>query len=253
MNSKTGFQPKRNREGDDDSFMTSFAALMILLLTFMILLVTLATFREPRFRTAIGSVRGALSFLPHPGGKGPLETGGAGFLPEEILAEAAYEETDEEKAYRQTIQKIKKRSMMPELAGLEIEERDRGLAIRVADALIFERGKAGLKHDILPVLDLIAEAARMKPGRVSIIGNTCDLPISTHEFPSNWELSVVRAVNVLHYLESRSVPPESLFAYGLADQRPMVPNDSEDNRRRNRRVEILVSHTVTDARLHDAD
>jgi chemotaxis protein MotB len=242
----------RKKDEDDDGFMVSFAALMILLLTFMILLVTLASFREPKFRRAIGSVRGALSFLPHAVGKGPQQAGGAGVLPEEILAEAVYVETEHERAYRVAIQKLRRRSGMPELAGLEIDEKETGLAIRVADALIFDRGRAELKYDILPVLDLIAEAVRAKPGRISIVGNTCDLPISTHEFPSNWELSVVRAVNVLHYFESRSVPPESLFAYGLADQCPIVPNDSEANRCRNRRVEILVSHTVTDARFHDA-
>ena len=253
MNPKTSWTPEKKVEEADDTFMTSFAALMILLLTFMILLVTLASFREPRFRSAMGSVRGAFSFLPYSAGKGPLQTGGAGLLPEEILAEAAWEETEEEKAYREAIQRIKKRSTMPELAGLQIEEKESGFAIRVADALIFERGKADLKFEILPVLDLVGEAVRVKPARVSIVGNTCDLPISTHEFPSNWELSVVRAVNVLHYLESKSVPPESLFAYGLADQRPILPNDSEEHRRMNRRVEILVMHAPDRSRPDETE
>lgn len=252
MNREISRTPAKRQEEGDDSFMTSFAALMILLLTFMILLVTLASFRVPRFRSAMGSVRGAFSFLPHAASKSPLATGGAGFLPEEILAEAVWDETEGEKAYRQAIQRIKKRSMMPDLTGLDIEEKEMGFAIRVADALIFERGRADLKYEILPVLDLVAEAVTAKPGRVSIVGNTCDLRISTHEFPSNWELSIVRAVNVLHYFETKSIPPESLFAYGLADQRPILPNDSEEHRRMNRRVEILVSHAPNGTRRDQA-
>lgn len=257
MNHRIASTSKKKPE-DEDLFMVSFSSLMILLLTFMILMVTLASFREPRFRSAMGSVRGAFSILPHAGGKSPLEMGSAGFLPEEILALAGSgegedtDEEDKEQSYEQVIQKIRKRSEMPDLAGLEIEERRAGLAIRVSDALMFERGNADLKYDILPVLDLVARAVRARPGRVSIVGNTCDLPISTHDFPSNWELSIVRAVNVLHYLESRAVPPESLFAYGLADQCPLAPNDSEANRQKNRRVEIFVRHPAPDTRsYHD--
>ena len=255
MNPRT-VPTSKSKPEEEDLFMVSFSSLMILLLTFMILMVTLASFREPRFRSAMGSVRGAFSVLPHAGGKSPVETGSAGFLPEEILAQAASEESDEEdeeakeQSYEQVIQKIRKRSEMPDLAGLEIEESRAGLSIRVSDALMFERGNADLKYDILPVLDLVARAVRARPGRVSIVGNTCDLPISTHEFPSNWELSIVRAVNVLHYLESRAVPAESLFAYGLADQCPLAPNDSEANRQKNRRVEIFVRHPAPDTRFY---
>jgi chemotaxis protein MotB len=227
--------------------MVSYSALMILLLTFMILMVTLSTFKEPRFRSAMGSVRGAFTFFPQSGGSRPLATGGAGFLPQRMLAQSAYEE-DKDKPYRETIKEMKKRANLPGLAGFEIEEVEKGLAIRVSDALMFERGNAKLKYDILPLLDLVAKAVRLKPGRVSVVGNTCDLPISTHAFPSNWELSIVRAVNVLHYLEANAVPPESLFAYGRADQCPIVPNDTEEDRSRNRRVEIFVTYSSTDER-----
>jgi chemotaxis protein MotB len=140
--------------------------------------------------------------------------------------------------------------LLPGLSGLEIEETAEGLAISVSDDLMFERGSAELKQGILQVLDLITEAIISQPGRVSIIGNTCDLPISTREFPSNWELSIVRAVNVLHHFEKRGVPSESLYAYGVADQWPIGPNDTERNRSRNRRVEIYLTHAQTGQARH---
>jgi chemotaxis protein MotB len=107
---------------------------------------------------------------------------------------------------------------------------------------VFERASADLRPDILPVLRLVAQAVRLRPGRVSVVGNTCDLPISTARFPSNWELSIARAVNVVHFLEANKVQPESLFAYGMADLNPVVPNDSEQGRHKNRRVEIYVTY-----------
>ena len=75
----------------------------------------------------------------------------------------------------------------------------------------------------MPVLDLVAYAIRLKPGKVSVVGHTCDLPIATGAFPSNWELSIVRAVSVIHCLEQRDVDPQLLYAYGLADQDGLVP------------------------------
>ena len=241
MSPDTGVRRARKTEDADDSFMVSFSALMILLLTFMILMVTLANFKEPRFRKAIGSVRGAFSFLPYAGGDDLMSKGSPGFLPEQVLARATSEEQEDD-VYEEVVKEIKARAKSPDLSGFEIEERKEGLAIKVSDALMFERGRAELKPEILPVMKLVAQVATLRPGRVSVVGNTCDLPISTAEFPSNWELAIIRAVNVVHLLEASGVSPESLYVYGLADQRPVAPNDDEQSRQKNRRVEIYIAN-----------
>ncbi len=235
--------PKRpdKPEEADDSFMVSYSALMILLLTFMILLVTLANFKEPRFRKAIGSVRGAFSFLPYAGGDEIMAHGSPGFLPEKVLARATTDEQDEG-AYERVVEEMMAKAKSPDLAGFEVEVSNDGLAIKLSDSLMFEQGRAELRPGILSLMDLLAEVVNARPGRVSIIGNTCDLPISNKEFPSNWELSIMRAVNVLHHLEARGVSPESLYAYGVADQRPIVPNEDEASRRENRRVEVYIAN-----------
>jgi len=233
---------KKKSEESEDGFMVCFSSLMILLLTFMILMVTLAQVKEPRFRKAIGSVKGAFAFLPHIGGDNPTSDGSAGFLPEELPGDPEATEQEQPGAYEQAVRRIRERAERPELAGLEIEERKTGLAIRASDALVFARGSAQIREDFLPVLDLIADAIRIRPGRVSVVGHTCDLPIDTDGFPSNWELSTVRAVSVVHGLEDRGVAPGLLYAYGLADQEARAPNDNEENRRMNRRVEIFIAH-----------
>jgi len=229
---------KKKTSGDEGSFMVTYVSLMILLLTFMILMVTLAQIKEPRFRKAMGSVKGAFSFMPFAGGKDQLHDGSVGFLPAEILVKNR-EGKDE---YEKAIETIRHKSRLEQYEGLEVEETSEGLKLRISDALLFERGKAELKPAARSVLDLVAGAIRARPGKVLVVGHTCDLPISTREFPSNWELSITRAINVIHYLESVGIPPDSLYAFGLADESPIVPNDSEVNRRKNRRVEIFVSY-----------
>ncbi|MGQ9603124.1 MAG: OmpA/MotB family protein [bacterium] len=230
-----GSERVQNKPEEDDSFMVTYVSLMILLLTFMILLVTLAQVKEPRFRKAIGSFRGALSFLPYAGGDDLVQDGSRGFLPTEILKPGEGEEVS-----NAAIEAIEKASGSKQFEGLEITQVEGGIRIRIADQLMFERGKADLKPDIFPILDLVATAVVAKPSDVIVVGHTCDLPISTRQFPSNWDLSLARAINVVHYLQEKSVPPERLFPYGLADEMPIVKNDSEKSRSRNRRVEIYL-------------
>jgi chemotaxis protein MotB len=235
---------KKKGDGDDDAFMMSYTALMILLLTFMIVMVTMSTFKEPRFRKAIGSVRGALSFLPHAGADNMAMTGHAGILPEETLAKALREESLADKEYRKAVQNAKDTAGLPEYEDLEVIETNDGLSIRIWDALIFPSGDDVIHPEVLPVLDVVAKIAEIRPGRVSVVGHTCDLPISTPRFPSNWELSIARAVSVVKYLSTKGVPADSLFAYGVADTRPLVPNTSREFRQRNRRVEIYISNAL---------
>jgi chemotaxis protein MotB len=72
-------------------------------------------------------------------------------------------------------------------------------------------------------------------------GHTCNLPIRTPQFPSNWELSAARASRVVRFLiEEYDITQKRLGAVGYADTRPVKPNDSESHRRRNRRVDIVI-------------
>ncbi len=245
------YRPVRKKaDAEEDSFMVTYVSLMILLLTFMILMVTLAQIKEPRFRKAIGSVKGAFSFMPFAGGRDQLHSGSVGFLPQEVLVKSG-EGAEGKSEYEKAVEAIKKRSDLGENEELVVEETSKGIKLRISDALLFERGSADIKPQAQPVLELAAEAIRARPGRVLVVGHTCDLPISTPQFPSNWELSISRAVNVVHYLEAHAVPPESLYALGLADQAPLVPNDSEKNRRKNRRVEISLIYNVKEGDGHE--
>ena len=129
-----------------------------------------------------------------------------------------------------------------ESKNIEAVSEDGVVTLRVrADDVLFARGSADLSPGAGRTLDAIANALAPLPHHVRVEGHTCDLPIHTPQFPSNWELSIQRAVNVVLYLERRwAFPPARLSAAGFADTVPLVPNTSEENRERNRRIDIVL-------------
>jgi chemotaxis protein MotB len=120
---------------------------------------------------------------------------------------------------------------------------ERGLVIRLlTDEVLFDTGEASLKSKALPLLTKISAllAGAGIPNAVRVEGNTDDVPISTAEFHSNWELSTARADAVLEYLLAHGVAPRRLSATGYADQRPLASNATVAGRAKNRRVELVV-------------
>lgn len=108
----------------------------------------------------------------------------------------------------------------------------------------FKLGSARLTPTAKKTLEEVATQLKNAPGQmVKLEGHTDTWPISTARYPSNWELSTHRAVNVLHHLvHHHNVDRERITATGNGEYHPMKPNSTPDNRARNRRVEfILVS------------
>ena len=117
----------------------------------------------------------------------------------------------------------------------------RGLVIRVlTDKLLFDSGQATLQPQGLPLLNEIANLLMIdKTHPILVEGYTDTVPISTSQFPSNWELSTARATTVVRYLIGRDVVASRLGAAGYAYLHPIASNATADGRARNRRVEIV--------------
>jgi chemotaxis protein MotB len=118
----------------------------------------------------------------------------------------------------------------------------------MATARFFDTGQAALRPEALPVLDAMGEElAELKRG-VRIEGHTDDAALGTSRFHSNWELSGARAAAVVDYLEkAHHLDPALLSAAGMGSSRPLVKNDSPDNRELNRRVELVIELNPDDA------
>ena len=109
------------------------------------------------------------------------------------------------------------------------------------DTVPFASGKTYLRPEALPLLEKVAAVAVSRPAmRLEINGHTDDRPISTAEFPSNWELSSARASRVARYLIEKGVHPARIVVHGFAYHRPRVPNENRTGRGANRRVELRL-------------
>jgi chemotaxis protein MotB len=125
---------------------------------------------------------------------------------------------------------------------VKIETADREVIVTLKENVTFNTGESEILKGSQPVLDAIAETVKKNPSfMVDIDGHTDDQPIHTPRFPSNWELSVARATSVLKYLiVNYELDPARFTIKGNADQRPLTPNWSAENRAQNRRVEIRM-------------
>ncbi len=128
-----------------------------------------------------------------------------------------------------------------DLKGITVMRTTRGIIARLPDKILFAKGSAKLLPQSLPLLEKIGNHIIAKNFQIAIEGHTDDVPIHTEKFPSNWELSTTRAVNVLRFLAARfKIPPDRISALGFADKKPLVPNVSEKQRAKNRRVVIVL-------------
>ncbi|SMB91562.1 chemotaxis protein MotB [Thermanaeromonas toyohensis ToBE] len=118
---------------------------------------------------------------------------------------------------------------------------EQGVIISFTGSVLFDKGEAKLRPEALPILNKIAALLKTVPNYVGVVGSTDDLPINTLQFPSNWELSVIRATTVIRYLtENAGLEPTRFVALGYGEYHPLFPNTNEENRKKNRRVDIII-------------
>ncbi|MEW6040435.1 MAG: OmpA family protein [Elusimicrobiota bacterium] len=152
-------------------------------------------------------------------------------------------------ALNKNVQNAKKEieQMMQEqkLAG-EVKMNKEGLQITFEEKgkmAFFESGKADITAPMLAILDKLAPTLFKLNEKfdITVEGHTDNVPIHSEQFPSNWELSTARATNVVKYLiNNKSFSPARLAAIGYGEYRPVGPNDTEENKAKNRRVVFFV-------------
>lgn len=130
---------------------------------------------------------------------------------------------------------------------VEVETSGRKIIIRIREKGSFVSGSAELTPDYRDVMHEVRSVLALKPGSIVVQGHSDDVPIHTARFRSNWELSAARAVSVAHELMVGGTLPASRFEVsGKADTQPLAPNNSAENRARNRRVEIVIQQGLAD-------
>jgi chemotaxis protein MotB len=130
---------------------------------------------------------------------------------------------------------------------LKVVIRDGRMIIALPNDVLFDSGKTAIKPDGQAALAQVALVLAGIPDRHFLVaGDTDDVPIHSSHFPSNWELSTARAVEVVKLLVDKGVKPEMLAAAGYGQFDPIVANDSADHRAQNRRIEIVLQPNLGD-------
>jgi chemotaxis protein MotB len=236
-------QKRLSRGGiEEDSTLWSFVDLMTLLLILFILFYSHAVTHKGSARYKASKQSQTAEAPPIVVHKTSMNTEPAAYAPhqpkpEEIKTlEENPDETLEqfEKQVLETVsEKVKK--------DFSVHWNQKRLVLVLGERIAFNVGEADLLSDFQPTLKQIAEfISSQKEYNVTIAGHTDDTPINNTQFPSNWELSAIRAVNVAKFMISNGVNPHSISTEGYSAYRPLQPNTSDDNRHANRRVEITL-------------
>ncbi|KQL32459.1 MULTISPECIES: flagellar motor protein MotB [Bacillaceae] len=131
---------------------------------------------------------------------------------------------------------------------------DEGLLVTIRDSILFDTGEAEVNPQYRQIAEDISDLLVFDPPRhVVITGHTDNVPISSSEFSSNWELSVMRSVNFLKILvNNNTIDPLYFSAKGYGEFKPVAKNDTAEGRAKNRRVEVLIQPRVLeDGTLND--
>ncbi len=121
------------------------------------------------------------------------------------------------------------------------------MIIALPNDILFDSGKTSVKKEGKAALEKVAQVLATVADRDFLVaGHTDDLPIKTAQFPSNWELSTARAVEVVRFLVTKGMTGKVLSAAGFAEFDPVIANDSDDHRAQNRRIEIVLQPNIGD-------
>lgn len=123
---------------------------------------------------------------------------------------------------------------------VRVSETARGVGIEISDSILFAQGEATLGKESSEVLKAIAMVLKNDRHAIQVLGHTDNVPISKQLFPSNWELSAVRASRVVRLFVDQGIAEERLVAIGHGANLPVASNDTAEGRLRNRRVQVMV-------------
>ena len=231
---------KVNRdEPKGDEWLATYSDCVTLLMTFFVLLYAMSSVDENKMRALAQAFR---SVMAGEAGDTILEyslyNGDVPLIGGEIPTDTVDGEKIEESMYYQVSKFVDEHDLE---AVVDIIETDLGVAIQLRDNILFETSKSDLRSESKEILDSISGLISSLNNNIVVEGHTDNRPINTAEFPSNWELSVDRAVNVVRYfVENGKIDPKRLSATGYGEFQPIVDNDTEENMEKNRRVNILI-------------
>lgn len=223
---------EKKKKAGAPEWTVTYSDMVTLLLTFFVLLLSMASLDKIKFDKAAGSLRGAFGVF---GGQDEQK------ISQATIVEIAPIQDD---MVQRTYTRIKTQMNRMRLDRSIELVKDRGAVIlRINEAILFAPGSDQLKEDAHPVLTKVAGLIEPLPLQARIEGHTDNIPFARSD-TTNWELSVMRSIAVLRFFQQQNLLPlDRMSAVGYGDQHPIALNDTPENRAKNRRVEFVLEST----------
>ncbi|MEX5214373.1 MAG: OmpA family protein [Nitrospiraceae bacterium] len=228
---------KHEEHENHERWLVSYADFITLLFAFFVVMYSVSSVNEGKFRVVSESIQAALKpVVSTPVSDKVFEMGAHKSSLVPVLHQKPI-------LVRKIQEVLSSRSRdVHFIKHVTIADTDEGVLITIADSMMFESGQAELRPEALPLLEALAEVLiDQAPKEVRVQGHTDNVPIQSTQFPSNWELSTARASSVVRALsEVYGVPTAGLSASGFAEYKPLTNNTTPEDRAKNRRVELLI-------------
>ena len=221
---------QKNSGPSAPAWMVTYSDMVTLLLTFFVLMLSMAEMDKVKFERAAVSLKGAFGIMnvnPQPEDKKEQVVPEIEVIPYEML----------QSVYRKILQNLEKLDLNEDIELV----RDRGaIVLRIKEKILFDSGSVSLKKEAAPILQKVGELVRPLPFQMRIEGHSDNRPYASSS-RSNWDLSVQRAVAVLKFFaDNELLAMDRLSAVGYGAEKPLLPNTSSQNRAMNRRVEFVL-------------
>lgn len=245
---------RRRREEEHENherWLVSYADFITLLFAFFVVMYAISSVNEGKYKVLSNSLTNAFkNTTGQPGGQPIATIQGAPLMPVKPIAKPDklpdQKKTEEKKSeQRQKMRNVAddiKNVLQPLIAQGKVKllETSRGVTVEINDSILFPAGQARLQPASVSAMQAIAQVLADSDFPITIEGHTDNIPIATAQFPSNWELSAMRATTVLRLFNEGGVGAERLTAIGYGETRPLETNTTLEGRARNRRVSILI-------------
>mgnify|MGYP000367849743 FL=1 len=246
---------RRRREEEHENherWLVSYADFITLLFAFFVVMYAVSSVNEGKYKVLSNSLTNAFKNTNGQTGGQPLTVlqGSPPIMARPIMKadnkSAEVKKAEEKKVEKRQQMKSVANNIMDALQPLVAQgkvrllETSRGVTIEINDSILFPAGQSKLQPASSSAMGAIAQVLADTDFPITIEGHTDNVPIATPQFPSNWELSAMRATTVLRLFNDSGVGAERLTAIGYGETRPIETNTTTEGRARNRRVSILI-------------
>lgn len=252
---------RRRRESDDhdnpERWLVSYADFITLLFAFFVVMYAISSINEGKYRVMSDSIVSAFRNVPGTtsGAMAMVSSSDPAPVAIPMRRNPARAKTDEshltKKEHLRNLAKSLNQALAPLMAEgkVRVTEGALGITVDINASVLFAPGEARLDLGAVRALGAVGRVLSATDFPIVVEGHTDNVPISTPQFPSNWELSAARAASVVRLFIDTAVDPRRLTAIGYADQRPVADNAPADGRQRNRRVAITIESRTPDQRV----